>query len=154
MSRGGASRSWNGDKFSATVAGALRAAVHDHGPITDKGQHIASATKRVVGQLRHLGFEQAITDVDVEGHFERKYKRLAHGHERLLHRYEVLSTKLDALRAQIAGAAGEMPAVEGELSRPEADLPRSPAAPPATAAPVFASCESRVTTPGIVRYRP
>lgn len=35
------------------IAGALRAAIHDHGPITL--ERIGSAVKRVVGNLRNVG---------------------------------------------------------------------------------------------------
>jgi hypothetical protein len=34
------------------IAGALRAAIHDHGSITP--EHVGSAVKRIVGNLRNL----------------------------------------------------------------------------------------------------
>lgn len=47
------------------IAGALRATIHDHGPITtDK---IGSAVKRVVGNLANAGFAGARSIVSKEG---------------------------------------------------------------------------------------
>jgi hypothetical protein len=41
------------DPLARAIAGALRAAIRDHGPITL--ERIASATKRILGQLRNAG---------------------------------------------------------------------------------------------------
>ena len=41
----------NDDPLARAIAGALRAAIHAHGPITL--EHIGSATKRVLGSLRN-----------------------------------------------------------------------------------------------------
>jgi len=38
-------------RLERAVAGALRSAIHDHGPITPES--IGSAVKRIVGQLRN-----------------------------------------------------------------------------------------------------
>jgi hypothetical protein len=43
------------DAMTRAVAGALRDAIHAHGPITLKG--ITSATKRIVGSLRNAGLD-------------------------------------------------------------------------------------------------
>jgi hypothetical protein len=41
------------ESLERLIGGALRSAIHDHGPITL--QRIGSATKRVLGQLRNVG---------------------------------------------------------------------------------------------------
>ena len=41
----------NDDPLARAIAGALRAAIHAHGPITL--EHIGSATKRILGSLRN-----------------------------------------------------------------------------------------------------
>jgi hypothetical protein len=40
-------------RLERAIAGALRAAIHDHGPIT--AEWIGSAVKRIVGNLRNAG---------------------------------------------------------------------------------------------------
>jgi hypothetical protein len=39
------------------IAGALRATIHDHGPITS--DKIGSAVKRVIGSLANTGFDRS-----------------------------------------------------------------------------------------------
>lgn len=87
------------DPLVNQVAGALRSAVHAHGPIT--ADNIASAAKRMVGQLRAVEATQS-----TDAHWRRRYDQLRYGHNILIERHERMKKRLDAVRALHVAEAG------------------------------------------------
>lgn len=79
--------------------GALREAIHAHGPITE--ENMGSACKRIVAQLRQAGSDHVVITADDESamaraleHTRKKYQTLRFGHERALRRIANLEAQL------------------------------------------------------------